>query len=965
MSTVNELLGLSEAVDETIIVDISTRSIKIPPTLAFIGVESDDGVKRLYFKMPRYYGEFDLAQFEFRINLLNAVKGGDSVKIKDMKYGTDEITFTWLPERFVFVSKGDVEFNLCLRKLSGSGEDAEVVKEFNTTRASLPVLQGLETVEQVMEAYPDLVQAWQEELFGRFSGRIDQSLTISGQAADAAVVGQRFEELTSRMNMDISTIIDELRQKASSADLATERSRINQLIAGATSVDANAEMTDIRVGLNGKVYETAGDAVREQVKNIRASVFDESLFTFTDIEAGNGYLKTDYTLYADETWFTSDFIEIAEYCSVEYALEEYATLPHMVFYDANKNVISCILGSVSGKLTQNTAVAPENAAYLRYVMYIKDGIDRLASQFVHISNDLVSENKRQLTELEDRLFTKREILYDAELETNGYLRTDDVLITDSNWYTSDYIEINPYDVIEYAAMGHSVVSSVTIYDENHKVLERVVGNTNNVIVNGSIIAPKSSKYMRYVFSYMGHVPGESTQKIVITRYNVISAMKEVNIEDDSFIYPRCIYTVANDFGSEGGHNRNYSAALYLDHHFNGLNKEYPLRYDNGMDKKVFFSPIQVEDSNETNPALNMNKGERVLETTNNIRILHDGDTFKSFDIIHRSTLNSAGSNGVPIQRILCIGDSITYGELATMPDDNFESNYAYHLLAAELFKKDMIDSGNETPNCIFLGTMKRTRNMEYGGDTYVITTHHEGRRGWSYSTYMKEGSPFYDAENDKFSILKWIDTYRTLDDEGNRLMVGNGTGTAITDSNINEYDVCTPTHVVIMLGTNGGQTTEQYKKMVDDIKSEYPEMIIALAVSDSAGTYFPSLHPHTGDELTFWNDSKGGTQAGRHNTMFTCMKNIIDEFDNEVYENDKVYVLPFYFVQPTAESCSMRVIDSLVCEFEIFKESERYISKYGWCPTTHINGAGHATWAYQLYSWLRYTFANSISGSGV
>lgn len=52
------------------------------------------------------------------------------------------------------------------------------------------------------------------------------------------------------------------------AEIDLERKRIDEIVSGATA-DANAELRDIRIGADGTVYGSAGDAVRSQFKMIK------------------------------------------------------------------------------------------------------------------------------------------------------------------------------------------------------------------------------------------------------------------------------------------------------------------------------------------------------------------------------------------------------------------------------------------------------------------------------------------------------------------------------------------------------------------------------------------------------------------------------------------------------------------------------------------------------------------------
>src|SRR5690625_5077589 len=67
-----------------------------------------------------------------------------------------------------------------------------------------------------------------------------------------------FPTLSDRLN----SVDSQLAQKANQDELNTEKGRIDNLIANAGDTDGNAELLDIRVGWDGVIYPTAGDAVR-------------------------------------------------------------------------------------------------------------------------------------------------------------------------------------------------------------------------------------------------------------------------------------------------------------------------------------------------------------------------------------------------------------------------------------------------------------------------------------------------------------------------------------------------------------------------------------------------------------------------------------------------------------------------------------------------------------------------------
>lgn len=156
MATAEEILAAANGVDgqSVLVIDNDLRVIAIPDDVKLLGVESDDDVRRLHFSMPRQYGEVDLSGFAVRINYINANSEGDVYTVGDAQTDGDRITFSWLIGRHAARYAGNVQFIVCLKRFEGG----EVVQEYNTTVAALPVLKGLETDEAVARENPDVIE---------------------------------------------------------------------------------------------------------------------------------------------------------------------------------------------------------------------------------------------------------------------------------------------------------------------------------------------------------------------------------------------------------------------------------------------------------------------------------------------------------------------------------------------------------------------------------------------------------------------------------------------------------------------------------------------------------------------------------------------------------------------------------------------------------------------------------------
>lgn len=243
-NTAEEILAtaLGETTEEEsklITIDLETREIHIPASIKHLGVESDDDVLRLDFSMPRWYNnEIDLFTFDKRINYQNARGGGDVYKIDDAVATEDAFTFTWLVGRNAAMFKGAVKFNVCLKN-THPDDTATVLREFNTTVATLNVLEGLETSEAVVQEHADILEAWERKLFGT-GNTVEQDIRKAGDSVK--------EDVEAKGEMVLATIPDDYQTlfDQSSESLRTRANAIVQSIVGAA----------------GEVTDASGDPLR-------------------------------------------------------------------------------------------------------------------------------------------------------------------------------------------------------------------------------------------------------------------------------------------------------------------------------------------------------------------------------------------------------------------------------------------------------------------------------------------------------------------------------------------------------------------------------------------------------------------------------------------------------------------------------------------------------------------------------
>lgn len=430
------------------------------------------------------------------------------------------------------------------------------------------------------------------------------------------------------------------------------------------------------------------------------------------------------------------------------------------------------------------------------------------------------------------------------------------------------------------------------------------------------------------------------------------------------LVPRTVYTVANDAGKSEltGYSPNtYTPTLYLDNFFTGLKNEPKAAYFGNGTRKLLF-PFKSADFATYESTKLFDGTAKVVEEDTQYSIVGNTKEEQLFTVKNRQSLNSPSKN--KHMALLCIGDSITYGQNAYFFDRGQRA--CYPMLVRELGYKDYLASGKSGYEIRTIGTLSHTRKMSYAGKEYELTTYHEGRQGDWLQNFMAQA--YRQDESGNFSLLAYLKKYRTCDDKGNRLYADKSKGTRkgygemtgylengedsgfkigseILDTTV--HDVYKPTHVFLFMGTNGQYSQEELDKFIAGIRTAGEDIIIGVGCPHYAGTYFPSDYPNfIGCE--HWTLGESQPQI--------ILQKMLNGLDATTYEAKGVYFIDTFWTNPAAYAAPCAHINEPASAFTddaVFKK----FRPLGQGIYQHVSSYAHAAYAYQVYAWMKWTLA--------
>lgn len=253
--------------EDICVIDSDMRIIDIPEQFKVLGVENDKDVKVMQFRMPKVYKGTDLSAFNISVNYQNARGTKDRYVVTDKKVSGDQIEFSWTVGKTATVYRGDTRFIVCMRLI---GSDGVIKKEFNTTLATMTVLEGLEVDNPVIEQEEKDIIAQLLQIVDDKSKEAVQAVTEEGtkqikavqDAAKEAVKNEAEEAVRETVQESIDTITAE-----------TEKQKELIVAEGTKQIERVTEEGTKQVEIvQGAAQEIVAD--REQIQTNKQDIAD-------------------------------------------------------------------------------------------------------------------------------------------------------------------------------------------------------------------------------------------------------------------------------------------------------------------------------------------------------------------------------------------------------------------------------------------------------------------------------------------------------------------------------------------------------------------------------------------------------------------------------------------------------------------------------------------------------------------
>lgn len=257
-----------------------SRFIKETSSTKLVLVQGDHRSEVITFKMPRHIDGHDMMNCnKIRVHYINIDTktndaSADVYEVTDLALCADDdnmLTFTWVVEAPATKYAGTLSFLIKFECTEGEN----ILYQWNTAKyVGTNVLAGIDNSEEFVEKYSNVLNQWYYEL-----------------TSGADSIDEKCERLIAEIEDAKENAKKAIADKAQEALLFLD------------------EVEDIRIDYDGEVHETAGKAVREQIKKAMKSVRNDVLGELRPKVREITLLANSWVDEEEEYWF-SQVVEI-------------------------------------------------------------------------------------------------------------------------------------------------------------------------------------------------------------------------------------------------------------------------------------------------------------------------------------------------------------------------------------------------------------------------------------------------------------------------------------------------------------------------------------------------------------------------------------------------------------------------------------------------------------------------------
>ena len=728
------------------------------------------------------------------------------------------------------------------------------------------------------------------------------------------------------------------------------------------------------------VYELAKNAGTTETDVFNLVANTENLCYFTD---GRTY-KGAY-------WTSGEKQPVEKFHVLQGRMLCFPNMPAVIFFDVEDKMCGYAgnnTGSDNAVVTYDTS--KDEGIPVGAVSFQLQGLNTPAEVAKGVAKRIVSE-KDMLSGIKEDVDNFKDILSNPFVKNNVTIPLLPEPLTEERavygtsgevakyglWGRTDLISVPPHLILRGRLRAFKkAVPPIVFFDKDYDFVSAIDAPAENVFVDIDTEQPEQKIPDDAAYFLIQTTTNEKNSKLdaIVNLYqqaedHLVKRVPVPQKEGSTYtkaqlLTPRTVYTVANDAVKvelTGYSPNTYTPTLYLDNFFTGLKSEPKNAYfGNGTRKLVI--PFKSADYATYESAKLFDGTVKALEEDVKYSIVGNTKEEQQFTVKNRQCLNSPSKD--KHMALLCIGDSITYGQNAYFFDRGQRA--CYPMLVREMGYKDYLDSGKAGYEIRTIGTLSHKRKMSYAGKEYALTTYHEGRQGDFLQNFMAQA--YRQDESGNFSLLAYLKKYRTCDDKGNRLYADKNRGTRkgygemtgylengedsgfkigseILDTTV--HDVYKPTHVFLFMGTNGQYSQAELDKFIAGIRTAGEDIIIGVGCPHYAGTYFPSDYPNfIGCE--HWTLGESQPQI--------ILQKMLNGLDTSVYEAKGVYFIDTYWTNPAVYAAPCAPINEPASAFADDATFKKY-RPLGQGICQHVSSYAHAAYAYQVYSWIKWTVA--------